>query len=752
MRWRYRVRNTPALTTIEVGELNLNGVFSAAYDGIRLSNETIESRLYFDEYEIEGKTSPESEVELYLNNTLINFQQADELGNYRLIAPLYYGTSQLDLRIYSPTGQFIQQSKRIQIPFSFNQKGEFLYDFNIGRLQTPLIGSFEKNYAIQGSSSLGLSNWLTAKLGVEYFDKQMSENDPSINGGFSGRLFTNHIFILEGVSKGYIRTGVNAIYSNSSSFSVNYYHYTADNGIYNQSGNKYQFITNLFIPIRIGSIPISFRTSTFTRSRNETQINNLRLDLNTKIDKFSLKIALSDSYINNFNIFKSTQSASLNSSITYSFSRNPNVPKILSGTFLRFNYRHRPNLNLSESFEILASKNVFKNGRFQASYGHNFITDASFARISFVVDLGKTRSTSTASSNNANYSFTQNVRGSVGYDSNFNNWLFSSRNQVGRSAAAVRLFVDNDNDNQFSESDQLIQEGKMRIGRSGSFPIYKNGVLYYTQMQSYFQYNMEMNKGSLNNPMLVPELEQFSLVAAPNTFKKIEIPFYMSGVIEGTINRIYEEGVTDGIGGVKLLLEGQDNGFNTELRTFSDGSFYAYEIPPGNYSLRVDNNQLAFLGATSNPSRLEFEVQALPQGDFVEGLSIGLYQNVIEDDSLSLEQLTIAQVTDEIRTDPEILEYSQEVFGTIDDALRFIVRAQNAFYSKNIDVAFRLVSESLELFETAQGHALKGSFYYFEGNIEQAQRHWEQALRFNPDLYIPDMETLEERITTSASD
>lgn len=81
--------------------------------------------------------------------------------------------------------------------------------------------------------------------------------------------------------------------------------------------------------------------------------------------------------------------------------------------------------------------------------------------------------------------------------------------------------------------------------------------------------------------------------------------------------------------------------------------------------------------------------------------------------------LTIAQVTDEIKSSPEILEYSQEVFKEVDNALRLIIKAQNAFYSNNIDLAFRYVNESLELFETAQAHALKGSFYYFEGNIDQ---------------------------------
>ncbi|MEX2604258.1 MAG: SPOR domain-containing protein, partial [Gracilimonas sp.] len=59
-----------------------------------------------------------------------------------------------------------------------------------------------------------------------------------------------------------------------------------------------------------------------------------------------------------------------------------------------------------------------------------------------------------------------------------------------------------------------------------------------------------------------------------------------------------------------------------ELRTFSDGSYYAYEIPPGNYELMVDPGNLETLKSKSIPDTLKFEVKALPEGDFIEGLNL----------------------------------------------------------------------------------------------------------------------------------
>ena len=143
-------------------------------------------------------------------------------------------------------------------------------------------------------------------------------------------------------------------------------------------------------------------------------------------------------------------------------------------------------------------------------------------------------------------------------------------------------------------------------------------------MQPYYFYNMEVNKGAIRNPLLVPEYEQFGLISDPNRFKKVEIPFYMSGVIEGIVERIASNGQRSGIGGLKLLLLDKEGNIFKELRTFSDGSFYDYEVPPGAYRLEIDSSQLDILNSESDPEYIEFTVEPDAQGDFVEGLNFTL--------------------------------------------------------------------------------------------------------------------------------
>ncbi|MFD2532499.1 SPOR domain-containing protein [Gracilimonas halophila] len=630
LRWRYMYRDQNWLTKLTIGQTTTDGFARNAYTGIRLSNEPIEPRRLFDEFEVQGNTIPQSEVELFLNNALIDFQQADELGNYRFLTPITYGSSQLDLRIYGPTGQIIERSSRIQVPFTFQPEGVFNYTINAGRLDNPLFGSTEQNLTAQGTGAYGITNWLTAKAGVEYYDDIHNEL-PTFTGSLSSRIMSNYILTLEAASDAYYRGVLNAIYPNSANINVDYTDFTSRIGIYNPSNDDKRLVASIFYPFKFGSLPFNLRASTFSRIRPTNSTTTFRVDANSRLGKLNVRLGYSDRFLDEIDLLNPSSSAYFEGSATYNISRNRNVPAYLRGVFLRTSLRYQPDIDEIESVEFLVSRNVLNKGRLQFSYGRNFFREFNSIRFSLIIDFDKFRTSSTFNQIQGNGNFTQNIRGSVGYDTNYNNFLFTSRDQVGRSGTAIRLFVDNNADGAYDDGDEAITENAVRVQRSGAQAIQKNGVLYYTQMNSYYHYNMEMNKSAIRNPMLVPEFENFGLITDPNRFKKVEIPFYMSGVVEGLVQRLYAEDRRSGIGGLKLSLEGKNNNFSEELRTFSDGGFYSYEVPPGEYLLSVDQGNLDQLKVKSVPEEIEFEVEALPEGDFVEGISFLLVPNDYEE-------------------------------------------------------------------------------------------------------------------------
>ncbi len=758
LRWRYVIRNSPAISTITVGQTNLDGVVNAPFTGIRISNQPNEPRRFFDEFAIQGNTFPLSEVELYLNNSLVDFQTADEVGNYRFLTPLYYGASQLDVKIFGPTGQTVERSSRVQVPFTFLPKGVVNYNFNAGILDNPVFGTTDRTNVLNANSAIGITKWLTARVGYEYYEGAGTvEDNEAFTGTISSRILSNYILTLEGVSNGYYRSALNAVYPSSASINIDYTNFTDDTPIYNSSSNDQQLLANFFFPLTIGKLPLTFRTSMFSRFREDISFSTFRLDLNSRLRKVNLRLGYTERLNNSFQVFNFDNNSALEAAVTYNVPRTQNIPPFLRGTLLRSQLRYNPNEKSPEVFEILYSRSVSTKGRLQLTLGRNFQSEFNSIRFNFVFDFGKVRSNSTFTMLGENYNATQNFRGSIGYDSNYNNFLFSSRDQVGRSGAAVKLFVDNNNNNVFDEGDESINEGTIRVGRSGTSSTQKDGIFYYTQMQPYFRYNLEMNKGSIRNPMLVPELEKFSIVTDPNTFKLIEIPFYMSGIIEGEVIRQFESGGQKGIGGLKLVLTSLEKDFVKEIRTYSDGSFYEYELPPGKYEIVVDQGQLDILNSRSQPEKIELEIEAIPEGDFLEGvnftlLPIDLLEDPEEQETITEAPVTLADIPVEIINSPEVILYEQELVTNVEKALRLIILTQNAFFARDFETAFNYINESLENFETAQGYALKGSIQYFQGDRTGAVASWRMALRFDPDIYIPTLEELDQKVTVSSSE
>jgi hypothetical protein len=81
-----------------------------------------------------------------------------------------------------------------------------------------------------------------------------------------------------------------------------------------------------------------------------------------------------------------------------------------------------------------------------------------------------------------------------------------------------------------------------------------------------------------------------------------------------------------------------------------------------------------------------------------------------------------------------------------DKVLQGIRKAQEHFYQKRYPEALQMVRQSLEARPTAEGHALAGSIHYMMGATGLARRHWQQALRLNPDM--PAVTNMLERIAT----
>ncbi len=110
---------------------------------------------------------------------------------------------------------------------------------------------------------------------------------------------------------------------------------------------------------------------------------------------------------------------------------------------------------------------------------------------------------------------------------------------------------------------------------------------------------------------------------------------------------------------------------------------------------------------------------------------------------------TQAKPDAENESDDQSQASEQDQFNNEDvtsKVLTGIRKAQELFYQKRYPEALAMVRQSLDAQPTAEGHALAGSISYMMGKNGLARRHWEDALRLNPDM--PAVENMLQRTRT----
>lgn len=251
------------------------------------------------------------------------------------------------------------------------------------------------------------------------------------------------------------------------------------------------------------------------------------------------------------------------------------------------------------------------------------------SQVSLSIDLNQLRSTTTINTIGNKVSGRQNISGSIGIDTENSYVNLSNRQQVGKGAVSVVQFVDVNNSGNYDSGDQLLPYRGLNImGGTSTASIGRDSILRLSQLQNYYRYNAMVNRNAIADPTLVPLKTEFSFIAEPNQYKRIEIPFYQGGIVEGSVI-VHRNGQEFGQGGLKLIIKGTSGSFEKTIRSFNDGGFYTMDIPPGSYTIEVDPQQLEFLNVI-NSMPLPFEIKSLSEGDFIEGLQILLIVEKVE--------------------------------------------------------------------------------------------------------------------------
>lgn len=727
IRWRYGIRDQALISEIQAGQVGTRGLSGYRVTGITLSNDPIEPRQHHGTHIVEGSADPDSEVELYINNNLIDFTVADAMGYYRFEVPVRYGTTRLRTQIYSPDGGLQIRERELQVPFSFLPKGVASYNIQAGYTDSRADPLVSEQIAGHADIGYGITPWLTSRIGMDYLESD--DGLPFLYGSASARFFGNYLVNADIAPGAFYRAQSSVIFAGMRSISLNYTHYDGTTR-FNRQGAANQISGNIYSSVPFPLIDLGVRVGADRVSFSESSQTRFNSDFFTRISRVNLRFNYRSIIYSN-NDATTRDGGQLRGAATYTLSRSRSMPVIFRGITFRLNATYDLEQEEFRQADFQLSRNLMRNGRFTFSALHIFPSSITSFQAGINLDLGgRMRSSTDYRTQQGQHAYRQNIRGSVGLDDRNRYFHLSDRTNVGRGAASVILFIDNNNSGTFDEGDEILPYPAVRLDRSSRISVGNDGILRLTQLHSYYRYNMEINRRAIPNPLLVPAVDKFSFISDPNQFKQIEIPFYRSGVIDGTVFiEKYEE--KEGQGGLRLFLKGLDNDYRDVIRTFYGGGFYAMDIPPGKYSLEVDPAQMEFLNVNYKEERASFEVRALAEGDFVQDIEIVL----LSDDPLTRDELIARR---------EYLErYTVNLRDKLRLALNSFKKSQDAFYEGNFRQAMHHINQSLELFETDYGIALKGTITYVLGDFRGAVDLWNKANRRNPDIRIPDMGLLD---------
>ncbi len=632
LRWRYAVRDNRFFSGLMAGQLSTTGLQPYAIRGVAITNDPIEPRRMYETFVVDGNTEPESEVEIYVNERLTDYKRADELGYYRFDVGITYGTTRISLRIYTPSGELKIIERQMQVPFTFLPPGVISYNIQAGMTEPAWGDALPEQAIAHGNVAVGITRWLSASAGTQHIGRQFQPQELFSYGSLSARLAKQYLLNVDIAPEAFYRLTGSVMYTSNLSLNMVYTRFDGQ-GRFNARNANEEVIANVYLPFSVFGMATGIRLGGEHHIFSESTSTRCLADFNARLGAVNLRVNFRENIFTSGNTYTFSD-GQLTTALTYTIARSPGIPVYVRGMFLRGQAQYDIHKNQLQVAELQLSRTVFKTGRLTLGGLFNFDSKTLNAQFGLTFDLRQVRSATTIISNRNNVSARQSLSGSIGIDAPNRHLDLTNRQQVGRSAVSVVQFVDNNNSGKYDRGDQRLPYRSLKLDRSTTMEMGRDSILRMNQLQSYFVYNLSVNRNAIDDPTLVPQKNEFSFIADPNRYKRIEIPFYRGGIVEGMV-MVQNDGKTYGQGGLRLFVKGVDNTYEQTIRTFADGGFYSMDIPPGAYTIEVDPVQLGFLRATQSQP-LKFQIRTLAEGDYLEGLTI-LLQIEDEDNSQRIE-------------------------------------------------------------------------------------------------------------------
>ncbi len=603
--WRYVNNENRVFKQITAGRIFTRATSSlfAPVSGVQFSNSPLQNRRSFGTYTLSDYTDPRWTVELYVNNVLVDFVQADASGFYTFDVPLMYGNTAVNLRFYGPYGEERVETRLINIPYNFVPKNELEYTLSAGIVENDDLNRFSRlnlNY--------GLNNAITIGGGVEYLSEvESGEIMPFVNSSVrvaQGLLFSGqYMFGVKGEALLSYRT------PRSLQVDLNYVNYDKDQTAINFNYLEERKIS-LSTPIRTRDFSMFARFSLNQIIMPTTEFTTAQILLSGAVMGISTNITTYGIYNDRL------KQPTIYSSISQTY-RLPN--RFLFSPQLQYDFSRNNFNNLILELE----RPIFAHGFLNVAYENNFLRNAHIFELGFRYSLNFAQTAFTSRIGNRNSSFVQSARGSLLLDHNTGQILTNNRSSMSRAALTIIPFLDL-NHNGLKDPMEPAVPGLELKNRSGRLDYNEDKtVLRITELQPYIDIIVELDPVSLDNIAWKIPNPKIAVQTLPNHFQEILVPVEVMGEVAGMVYFKDESG-TRGQGRIIINILDAEGNQAARILSEGDGYFTYLGLAPGKYIAEIDAEQLQNLGYEASPEKMEFEIEVDEYGDIVDTLEFTL--------------------------------------------------------------------------------------------------------------------------------
>ena len=582
----------------------------------------------FDRITLTGDLPLGWEMEVYRNETLIDFAEARSDGRYEFTdVPLLFGVNVVRLVFYGPQGQVREETRQIRVGLDQIKPGEVKYEISAGLHDDRLIA----NQRVSGTDSRRDQARMLARVQTG-ISKNLSLGGsivaiPRDDGGRD-----TYVGTTLATSFGNLFGKVDLVDQQDGGWATRMMAQTSILG---------------FSTILEHNITKNFLSEQFTGTGDSKLNSSTTLRVDGAISAFDLPQMPVSLTLDHDRFVNGDKTTTLSNRVTVPIGRlsvthtldysrtktSTGVDKTASGTFLlggrvgdvrlrgTVGYKVLPETDYG-TMTLTADKRISKNLEISLGLERSAPPD-----IVNSVSFGLNRLTEWSAwgldleySDDAVFQARVNMAMSFGINPATGRPQVTADRIATQGALMSRVFLDHNGNGVFDDGDAPMEGVRLEIDRG----IQRNktdadGFVYISSVTPNRNLMVKLDADSLGDPFLVPSKKGVSIVAYPGSTARVDFPVVTTGEIDGTVFKVEGTKVFPVSGAEVQMLDAEGNVVR-ELRSAFDGFYLMEFVPPGAYSLRINPEQLTKLGLVTEGVRratIEGDGTVISGQDFV---------------------------------------------------------------------------------------------------------------------------------------